>query len=58
MGGWLISILTKFSMLNKLDNVNIAVLHLYNVDEDLPNEKRCFHDKIDYKLLKSGTQTI
>lgn len=58
MGGWLISIFTKFSMINKLDNVNIAVLHLYNVDEDPPNEKLCFHDKIDYKLLKSGTQTI
>lgn len=47
MGGWLISIFTKFSMIEKLDNVNIAVLHLYNVDEKLSNEERCFHDKTD-----------
>lgn len=34
-------------MISKLDNMTIAVLHLYNVDEKLPNGERCFHDKID-----------
>lgn len=38
MGGWIISIFTKFSTIGKLDNVNIAVLHLYNVDAKLADE--------------------